>query len=45
MPTYVLKAAGLTTALIASPFVLAIPIVRRKRQMLESEIRSLDALM
>jgi len=41
----VLKAVGLTTALIASPFVLAIPLVRRKRQMLESEIRSLDALM
>jgi hypothetical protein len=41
----VLKAVGLTTALIAPPFVLAIPLVRRKRHMLEGEIRSLDALM
>jgi hypothetical protein len=41
----VLKAVGLTTALIASPFVVAVPLVRRKRQVLESEIRSLDALM
>ena len=41
----VLKAVGLTTALIASPFVLAIPLVRRKRHMLDGEIRSLDALM
>ena len=39
------KAVGLTTALIAPPFVLAIPLVRRKRQVLEGEIRSLDALM
>jgi len=39
------KAAALVTALIASPFVLAIPLVRRKRRMLEGEIRSLDALM
>jgi len=43
--TGALKAVGLTTALIASPFVLAIPLVRRKRHILESEIRSLDALM
>jgi len=40
-----LKAVGLTSALIASPFVLAIPLIRRKRHMLEGEIRSLDALM
>ena len=39
------KAVVLTTALIASPLVLAIPLVRRRRHMLESEIRSLDALM
>lgn len=39
------KAAGLTTALVASPFVLAIPLIRRKRQILEREIRSLDTLM
>ena len=41
----VLKAVGLTTALIASPFVLFIPLLRRKRHMLEDEIRSLDALI
>jgi len=41
----VLKAVGLTAAIIASPFVLAIPLRRRQRHMLEREIRSLDALM
>jgi hypothetical protein len=40
-----LKAAGLTTALIVSPFALAIPLLRRKRQALQREIDSLDALM
>lgn len=40
-----LKAAGLTTALIVSPFGLAIPLLRRKRQALQREIDSLDALM
>ena len=40
-----LKAVGLTTVLIASPFLLAIPLLRRKRQMLEREIDSLEALM
>jgi hypothetical protein len=40
-----LKAVGLTTALIASPLVLVIPLVRRKRRMLEGEMYSLDALM
>ena len=40
-----LKAVALTTALIASPFVLAIPLLRRKRQSLDREIDSLDALM
>jgi hypothetical protein len=39
------KAVGLTTALIASPSLLVIPLVRRRRHVLESEIRSLDALM
>ncbi|MFN7997554.1 MAG: hypothetical protein U0Q18_28305 [Bryobacteraceae bacterium] len=39
------RAVGLTAALIASPFVLALPLVRRKRQLLEGEIRSLDTLM
>lgn len=40
-----LKAVGLTTALIASSFLLALPALRRKRQMLEREIDSLNALM
>lgn len=40
-----LKAVGLTTALILSPFMLAVPLLRRKRQMLEREIDSVDALM
>ncbi|MGA7415191.1 MAG: hypothetical protein WBW33_32265 [Bryobacteraceae bacterium] len=39
------KAVSLTAALIASPFLLAIPLLRRKRQVLESEIDALDALM
>jgi hypothetical protein len=40
-----LKAVGLTAALMASPFLLAVPLVRRKRQTLEREIDSLDVLM
>lgn len=43
--TGVWKALGLTAALIASPFFFAIPLVRRKRHLMEGEIRSLDALM
>jgi len=39
------KAIGLTALLIASPSILIVPLVRRHRQMLEREIRSLDALM
>jgi hypothetical protein len=40
-----LKAVGLTTALIVSPFMMAIPLFQRKRRMLDREIDSLDALM
>ena len=40
-----LRALGTTTVLIASPFMMAIPLLRRRRHMLESEIDSLDALM
>ena len=40
-----LKAIGLTTALIVSPFALAIPLLRRRRQALEREMDALDALM
>jgi len=40
-----LQAIALTTAFIISPFVLAIPLLRRRRQMLERAIDSLDALM
>jgi hypothetical protein len=39
------KAVGLTAVVIASPFLLAIPLVRRRRQALDREIRSLEALM
>jgi hypothetical protein len=39
-----LKAVGLTAALIASPFIVAIPLAHRSRLVLENEIRSLDAL-
>ena len=39
------KALGMTTVLIASPFMMAIPLLRRKRYVLEREIDSLDALM
>jgi hypothetical protein len=41
----VLKAVGLTAGVIASPFVLSIPLLRRRRHMLDREIHSLDALM
>ncbi len=40
-----LKAVALTAAVILSPFVLAIPLFRRKRLMLQREIDALDALM
>jgi len=40
-----LKAIVVTTALIVSPFALAIPLIRRKRLALEREIEALDALM
>jgi hypothetical protein len=39
------KAVCLTAALLASPFVLTKPLFRRKRQMLQREINSLDVLM
>jgi uncharacterized membrane protein YfcA len=39
------KALGMTTVLIASPFMMAIPLLQRKRHMLEREIDSLAALM
>ncbi len=39
------KAVWLTTALIASPFLVAIPLLRRKQRILKCEIDSLDALM
>jgi hypothetical protein len=40
-----LKAVGLTTAVILPPFVLAIPLLRRRRRTLQREIDALDALM
>jgi hypothetical protein len=40
-----LKAVGLTAALIAWPFVLAIPLFRQKRRALQREIDALDDLM
>jgi hypothetical protein len=40
-----LRAVGLTAALILSPFVLAIPLLRRRRRTLQREIDALDALM
>ena len=40
-----LKAVGLTAVLIAPPFVLAVPLLRRKRRMLQREIDALEALM
>ena len=39
------KAVGLTAALIIAPFVLAMPLLRRKRRLLQREIDALDALM
>ena len=39
------KAVGLTTALILSPFVLAIPLFRRESRRLQREIDELDGLM
>jgi len=41
----VAKAVGLTTALILSPFVFAVPLMRRKARMLQQEIDELDTLM
>ncbi len=41
----IVKAVGLTAVFIASPSAVTIPLIRRKRRKLESEIRSLDALM
>lgn len=40
-----LKAVALTAAVIVSPFVLAIPLLRRQRRTLQSEIDALDTLM
>lgn len=40
-----LKAVGLTTAVILPPFVLAVPLLRQRRRTLQREIDSLDALM
>lgn len=40
----VAKAVGLTTALILSPFVLAIPLLRRKARTLQREIDELDSM-
>jgi uncharacterized membrane protein YfcA len=37
------KAAGLTAALIGSPFLPALPLVRRKRHLLQREIDSMHA--
>ena len=39
------RALGVTTALIVSPFALAIPLVRRRRRTLQRDIEELDALM
>lgn len=39
------KAAGLTTALILSPFVFAITLFRREARRLQREIDELDGLM
>lgn len=39
------KAVGLTTGLILSPFVLAIPLFRRESRRLQREIDELDGLM
>lgn len=41
----VVKALGLTTVLISSPFVFAVPLMRRKARMLQQEIDALDTLM
>ena len=41
----VVKAVAMTTALIVSPFVLAVPLMRRKARMLQQEIDELDTLM
>ena len=41
----VVKAVGLATALILSPFVFAVPLMRRKARMLQQEIDELDRLM
>ena len=41
----IVKAVALVSAMIVSPFIVAIPLMRRKRQMLDREIRSLDALV
>jgi len=40
-----LRASGLTTALIVWPFALAVPLLRRRRRTLQREIEELDALM
>jgi hypothetical protein len=41
----VAKAVGLTTALIVSPFVFAVPLMRKKARALQQEIDELDKLM
>jgi hypothetical protein len=41
----VVKAVVLTAALILSPFVLAVPMLRRKARTLQREIDELDSLM
>jgi hypothetical protein len=40
-----LRAVGLTTAVILSPFVLVMPLLRRRRRTLQREIDALDTLM
>ena len=40
-----LKAAGLTAALIVPPFALALPLLRQRRRTLQRDIDALDALM
>ena len=41
----VAKAIALTMALIVSPFMLAVPLMRKKARMLQREIDELDTLM
>jgi hypothetical protein len=36
---------GAYSPFIASPFILAVPLIRHKRHMQDGEIRSLNALM